>query len=134
MASRPQGMCFHAAVDGRRHHVDRDESHAANPHSRERDVDSLVPGTLLQKRERVRTSWSTLDASENPPQHSNSSGPEREHIGAQPWIARGQSEDVASPHGSGDQANHSRSLETRKSVCAHIHSACVSDRLSIEQH
>ena len=68
------------------------------------------------------------------PQHSNSSEPEREHIRAQPWTARGQREYVASSHGSGDQANHSRSIETRKSVCAHIHSACVSDRLSIEQY
>src|SRR5258708_2622938 len=67
-------------------------------------------------------------------QNSNSSGPEREHIGAQSWIGGGQSDHVPSPRRSGDQANYSRSFETRDSVCAHIHSTRLPDGLSIEQH
>jgi hypothetical protein len=65
---------------------------------------------------------------------SSSSRSKREHIGAEPWIVGKQSQHVPSPRRAGHQANHPRSIESRDSVCAHVHSTRLADWLSIEQN
>jgi hypothetical protein len=65
---------------------------------------------------------------------SSSSRSKREHIGAEPGIVGKQSQHVPSPRRAGHQANHPRSIESRDSVCAHVHSTRLADWLSIEQN
>src|SRR4029077_1671718 len=62
------------------------------------------------------------------------SGAEGEHICPQPWVVRGECQDVPSLWHAGDEADHSRAIEARDAVFAYIRSARVTNRFSIEQH
>jgi hypothetical protein len=64
----------------------------------------------------------------------SSSRTEREHIRTQPGIAGGQCQQVLPSRRSGHQADHTRSIEARHSICADVSSARVTHRISIDQH